>query len=170
MTAELFTGSTPTSEHRPVVSREISPARCGELLRSHCRGRVAWNAPDGPQILPVSYAMLDKWIILRTSPYGLLSQLVRRQTVAFEVEELQRDSTAGWTVLVRGTVQEIDRANLQLGRAVVDTVTAWGPGSRTLLLAITAGSVSGREFHGMTFSRAATPHLPQSDGTAVPTA
>ena len=140
-----------------MVSRELSPARCGELLRSHCRGRVAWTAPDGPQILPVSYAMLDRRIILRTSPYGLLSQLVERQTVAFEVEELQADSTAGWTVLVRGTVQELDRANLQVGRVVLDNVTAWGPGSRALLLAITAGSVSGREFHGMTFSPAATP-------------
>ena len=149
MTAEQrFMSATTSSDHPSVVSREISPARCGELLASHCRGRIAWTAPDGPQMLPVSYTMLNQRIILRTSPYGVLSQLVRRQAVAFEVEELQPDSSSGWTVLVRGTVQELDRANLQVGRAALDTVTAWAPGSRNLLLAITARSVSGREFRG----------------------
>ena len=147
MTAEPLMSSTRSSEHSPIVSREISPAGCGELLAAHCRGRVAWTAPDGPQILPVSYTMLDQRVILRTYPYGLFSQLVRRQAAAFEVEELRPDSSFGWTILVRGTVQELDCADLQAGQAALDRVTAWAPGSRNLLLVI-ARSVSGREFRG----------------------
>jgi hypothetical protein len=34
----------------------ISPARCQELLESQSIGRVAWQAADGPQILPVTCA------------------------------------------------------------------------------------------------------------------
>ena len=35
----------------------LPEARCRELLAAHTAGRVAWNAPDGPHVLPVSYAI-----------------------------------------------------------------------------------------------------------------
>jgi hypothetical protein len=49
--------------------RAISPARCQELLASQSVGRVAWQAADGPQILPVTYAWYEGTIIFRTSPH-----------------------------------------------------------------------------------------------------
>ena len=58
--------------------RRISPARCQELLESQIVGRIAWQAADGPQILPVTYAWHQGMIIFRTSPYGVLSELIGR--------------------------------------------------------------------------------------------
>ena len=46
----------------------LSRSRCQELLDSRSIGRVAWQAADGPQILPVTYASHGGTIIFRTSP------------------------------------------------------------------------------------------------------
>jgi uncharacterized protein len=66
----------PTDNEATGEFRAISPARCQELLESQTIGRVAWQAADGPQILPVTYAWYQGTIIFRTSPYGVLSELI----------------------------------------------------------------------------------------------
>ena len=68
MVEDRFIEYEPTSEFRA-----ISPTHCQELLQSQSVGRVAWQAADGPQILPVTYVWHDGTIIFRTSPYGVLS-------------------------------------------------------------------------------------------------
>ena len=86
MAPERFSDEDSTDEFTP-----ISPARCQELLESQSIGRVAWQAADGPQILPVTYACHDGTIIFRTSPYGVLSELVRPTDVALEIDELDQE-------------------------------------------------------------------------------
>ena len=51
MAEERFIDDEPTSEFRA-----ITPAHCEELLQSQSVGRIAWQAADGLQILPVTYA------------------------------------------------------------------------------------------------------------------
>ena len=51
----------------------ITPARCTELLSTQSVGRVAWQGPKGPQILPVTYVYYDGSIVFRTSPNSVLS-------------------------------------------------------------------------------------------------
>ena len=87
----------PTAEFTP-----LSPTRCQELLESQSIGRVAWQAADGPQILPVIYACHDGTVIFRTSPYGVLSELVRPTDVALEIDELDPEGRQGWSVVVQG--------------------------------------------------------------------
>lgn len=95
-----------TSRSRPrsheASYRELTPDRCAELLRRHTVGRVAWAAADGPQLFPVSYAWLDGQIVFQTSPYGVLSELVRRTEVVFEVDDLDAARLTGWSVIVHG--------------------------------------------------------------------
>jgi nitroimidazol reductase NimA-like FMN-containing flavoprotein (pyridoxamine 5'-phosphate oxidase superfamily) len=54
MSREGLGDEDSTGEFKPV-----SPRRCQELLESQSIGRVAWQAADGPQILPVTYACHD---------------------------------------------------------------------------------------------------------------
>ena len=44
-------------------------------------GRIAWQAANGPQILPITYTWHDDGLVFRTSPYGVLSELVRPKAV-----------------------------------------------------------------------------------------
>ena len=66
----------------------ISPGRCTELLQTQTIGRVAWQAADGPEILPVTYTWHENSVIFRTSPDGPLSELARPTDVAFEIDEV----------------------------------------------------------------------------------
>ena len=80
---------TSPSEGRPSTGNfgELSEAECKQLLTQHTAGRVGFMAAEGPQILPVTYQYRAGSVIFRTSPYGPLAGLVRRTSVAFEIDE-----------------------------------------------------------------------------------
>ena len=115
-----------TDEFKPV-----SPRRCQELLESQSIGRVAWQAADGPQILPATYAYHDGTIIFRTSPYGVLSELVRPTDVALEIDELDQESRQGWSVVVQGRAQGIAEPDQLVRMWTVGGVVPWASGVGT---------------------------------------
>lgn len=63
---------------------------------------MAWNAPDGPQVLPVTYGVYAGDIVFRTSPHGVLAQLDNPTIVAFGIDDLDQAHRAGWSVVARG--------------------------------------------------------------------
>lgn len=66
----------------------LTPAECQGLLQSRNIGRIAWNAASSPQILPISYGCAEGLLFFRTSPFGVLSELVRPTQVVLEVDDL----------------------------------------------------------------------------------
>ncbi len=123
---------------------EISRVRCEELLASRTVGRVAWNSADGPQLLPVTYAMFKGQVVFRTSPYGVLSQLVRPCKVVFEVDELDHSAATGWSVLVHGTAHGVGDPPELVELWTVDGLIPWAAGVRNLFIAIAPRTISGR--------------------------
>jgi len=139
MVEERFIDDESTSEFRA-----MSPAHCRELLASQSVGRVAWQAADGPQILPVTYAWHDGTIIFRTSPYSVLSELVRPTEVALEIDDLDQNSRRGWSVVVQGRAQGVAEPD-QLGRIwTAGGVVPWAAGVRNVFIQITPHKVTGR--------------------------
>ncbi|WP_260164975.1 pyridoxamine 5'-phosphate oxidase family protein [Terracoccus luteus] len=124
----------------------LSDRRCEEKIRAGEVGRVAWNSAHGPQLFPVSYAWCDDLIVFRTSPTGILSELTRRTSVVFEIDELQMDGHTGWSVLARGQAGAI-ASPAQLTRMwTVDGVDPWAPGLRNLFIGIAVDQLTGRVF------------------------
>jgi uncharacterized protein len=125
---------------------DLSTGRCYELLSQHSVGRIAWSAADGPQMFPLSYAWLDGIIVFRTSPYGILSELVQRTPVVFEVDEIQEAHRIGWSVILRGRAAGIASPD-QLSRpASISHAIPWASGHRNLVIAITPTEITGRAF------------------------
>jgi uncharacterized protein len=124
--------------------RAISPARCRELLESQSVGRVAWQAADGPQILPVTYAWHEGTIIFRTSPYGVLSELIRPTEVALEIDELDQKTRRGWSVVVQGRAQGVAEPDQLVRMWTVGGVVPWAAGVRNVFIQITPHKVTGR--------------------------
>ena len=129
---------------------ELSEARCRELLATTTVGRVGWNAPDGPQVLPVNFAWDAGQIVFRTSPYGVLAQLVHRQRVAFQVDEIDEAARSGWSVQVRGTAEGLKQSARLLGLWQSDSVVPWASGTRPLFIAITPTTITGRAVRAWT--------------------
>jgi uncharacterized protein len=124
--------------------RAMTPARCQELLESQTVGRIAWQAADGPQILPVTYAWHEGTIIFRTSPYGVLSELIRPTEVALEIDELDQKNRGGWSVVVQGRAQGVAEPDQLVRMWTVGGVVPWAAGVRNLFIQITPHRVTGR--------------------------
>ena len=124
--------------------RALGERECVELLRTHTVGRVAWQAADGPLVLPVTYAWHESAAVFRTSPYGVLSELVRPTDVALQIDELDERHRGGWSVLVQGRAEAVAEPSEVVGLWTVDGLVPWAPGVRNLFLRVTPRRISGR--------------------------
>lgn len=140
-------GESPTrrTSRRP-ASTDLSPAECQALLESRTIGRIGWTAGDGPQIFPVSYACVADLIVFRTSPFGVLSELVRPAQVVFEVDELDEGGHSGWSVIARGRAQAVASPALLTHLWTVDGAEPWAAGTRNLFIGIEVERLTGRWF------------------------
>lgn len=85
--------------------RDLDPLECEHLLRGGVVGRVALSTPDGPHIVPVSYAVVDDTVVIRTSAYSLLGSHGHNAMLAFEVdhvEHIDHERHIDWSVVARG--------------------------------------------------------------------
>jgi nitroimidazol reductase NimA-like FMN-containing flavoprotein (pyridoxamine 5'-phosphate oxidase superfamily) len=122
---------------------ELSEEVCREHLAQHSAGRIGFLTPAGPQILPVTYQFRNGNVVFRTSPSGVLSGLVRRSTVAFEIDEIDEQTHSGWSVLVLGFAQAMAH-NALLTSAWETGPVPWAEGTRNLFIEITPRTISGR--------------------------
>ena len=136
---------TSPANQNPSTSNfaELSEDECKELLAQHTAGRIGFLAPDGPQILPVTYQFRNGSVIFRTSPVGPLSGLIRRTSVAFEIDSIDEQNKSGWSVLVLGFAEAMAH-NYLLSAAWETGPVPWADGTRNLFIEIKPRKISGR--------------------------
>ncbi len=141
----------PPQDERPHAGNftELSETECKELLAQHTAGRVGFMAGEGPQILPVTYQYRTGSVIFRTSPHGPLAGLVRRTSVAFEIDAIDEQDRSGWSVLVLGFAEAMTHDRL-LKTAWETGPVPWAEGTRNLFIEITPRTISGRAVRSAT--------------------
>jgi nitroimidazol reductase NimA-like FMN-containing flavoprotein (pyridoxamine 5'-phosphate oxidase superfamily) len=149
--SEHRTGSQPDERPRHRSIRrlnyvDLTTGQCEVLLESRDIGRVGWNAGHGPQIFPVSYAWVADMIIFRTSPFGVLSELVRPTRVAFEVDDLDAAEHTGWSVIAQGRAEAVASPSLVTHLWRVDGAEPWASGVRNVFIGIGIERITGRSF------------------------
>lgn len=122
----------------------LSSAESMVLLRAHTVGRIAWQAADGPQMLPVTYVVHADRVYFRTAPSSILSELVRRTPVVFEVDDLDLHRHTGWSVVVHGIAEAVATPDAIAQLRVVPGFVPWAPGGRNLMIEVVPSTVSGR--------------------------
>jgi uncharacterized protein len=136
--------STGVVKQPPSHFREIPRDECEALLAAQRTGRVVWNPPDGPQVLPVTYGVYAGDIVFRTSPHGVLAQLDKPTIVAFEIDDLDQAHRAGWSVVVRGRARGIVAPHELVRLWTQPDIVPWAPGTRNLWIGISIRTISGR--------------------------
>ena len=124
--------------------QELGRQQCYELLATQEVGRVAWQAADALQILPVTYALFEGAIYFRTSPHSIVSELARPTEVAFEVDELDQERRTGWSVVVHGRSASVVPPENLSQRWELESLMPWAAGLRTLLVRVVPFGISGR--------------------------
>jgi nitroimidazol reductase NimA-like FMN-containing flavoprotein (pyridoxamine 5'-phosphate oxidase superfamily) len=122
--------------------RELSPSQCERLLRRGAFGRVVMATSDGPEIVPVNYAISADTVVIRTSPTGLLARHADGRSIAFEVDLVDESRWIGWSVVAHGTGQILpDPDDRSPDRVRART---WADGDRSCELRLAWTRLTGR--------------------------
>ncbi|HEX8509811.1 MAG TPA: pyridoxamine 5'-phosphate oxidase family protein [Propionibacteriaceae bacterium] len=124
---------------------ELSSSECRELLASHHFGRVGFVDQVGvlPMIIPVNYLLHGGRVVFRTDTGSKLSAAVHGAPVAFEVDGIDEERRIGWSVVIRGHLEEVtDAASLEQLRST--PLNVWAPGAKAHYLRVTVSQMSGR--------------------------
>jgi hypothetical protein len=119
---------------------DLGADECWELAATRPVGRLAWQGPAGPSIVPVNFVVDGRSVRVRTAAYSALARECDDNPVAFEVDELDEEAHTGWSVIMRGhaTIEYGDRAGGG------DEPEVWPAGSRALRLHVEVDEITGR--------------------------
>lgn len=122
---------------------ELDVDTCLGLLSRHHFGRVAVTDENGPVILPVNYLVDRGSVVFRTAQGTKLDAAVRVDRVAFEVDEIDEAARTGWSVVVRGVLEEVaDREELE--RLRLQPLEPFTGGERERFVRVWSASITGR--------------------------
>jgi nitroimidazol reductase NimA-like FMN-containing flavoprotein (pyridoxamine 5'-phosphate oxidase superfamily) len=125
--------------------RELSDAECLDRLAAAPVGRVAFVTPRGLQIIPVNYRLAGSVLMLSTTPGGSLAQLGDMGgPVTFEVDYHGEDFAVAWSVLMQGSLRNLDRAGRQRLAELQPPLRPWPGEAATSHLEFVPRHFSGR--------------------------
>lgn len=124
------------------VLEVLGDDECMRLLASGTVGRVGITIGAMPAIFPVNYALLGDVVVFRTGTGTKLRAALANTVVAFEVDEIDRATHSGWSVLVVGLASEL--TGPERDEALALPLEPWAPTGRDHVVAITEDVVSGR--------------------------
>jgi uncharacterized protein len=115
---------------------------CLRLLAGQAVGRVSTES-GSPAAMPVNYILDGQEVVFRLRRGSGVAAAARNAIVAFEVDEVDSRTHAGWSVLGIGESYEVDdRARLAaLARRMPDS---WAPRRSTHTIAVPLTVLSGR--------------------------
>ncbi len=136
---------THTIPARPGFIRELDEERCLALIASATVGRVAFVGTTGQQLLPVNFSLIDGTIYFQVAPDHVLAEMgTGLDDVAFGVEHRENMFQTAWSVVVSGSTSTVEDAELIERIINVQRLRPWAPGDRSLVVALTPRSISGR--------------------------
>lgn len=101
----LSTGGPPT-DHRGLAV--LTAEQCLARLRSTPVGRLAFLAAGEIAVLPVNHAVADDHVVFRTTWGSKLRAAAAAKPVAYEADSWDPVTGTGWSVLLRGTAEQVD--------------------------------------------------------------
>jgi len=124
---------------------QISPLSvddCWSALAGADLGRIGFDLGRGPRIHPVNFVLDGRSVLVLTAEdteLGLFEELFSAGAmVAFEVDEVDRPSRTGWSVLLSGHLKRMGAQD------AVPDLEPWADGERTELLRLVPVEVTGR--------------------------
>lgn len=120
----------------------IERQECLELLAADEIGRLAIIEGGQPLILPVNYAFDGEQVVFRTGEGSKLNASHGGQA-CFEIDGFDREQRCGWSVLVRGRLEEVTARDSEALERLRDLADPW-LGDRPSLVRLVPWVMSGR--------------------------
>jgi nitroimidazol reductase NimA-like FMN-containing flavoprotein (pyridoxamine 5'-phosphate oxidase superfamily) len=124
----------------------LSPAECRRLLAASAVGRLGYSTVNGPRIVPMNYTVVGERLVFRTTTDTEAGRCANGAQVAFEVDQVDESTHAGWSVLATGEADQITARELQF-LDVYQVPDPWPEGERSLFLQLPLDALTGRRVH-----------------------
>jgi len=118
---------------------------CWALLRANEVGRLAVAIGSHPDVFPINYVVDHGTIVFRTAEGTKLAAAVLGVAVAFEIDGYDATSGEAWSVVVKGSAEEIE-ATYGLFDAYNFPLFPWNAAPKHRFVRITAVQTTGRRF------------------------
>ena len=123
---------------------ELSDAQSWALLRQAVVGRLAVVVDGAPEIFPVNHVVDQGSVVFRTANGTKLAGALGHR-VAFEVDGYDPDSASAWSVVLKGTAQDV-RGLYNMLEAFELRLFPWHSAPKPFFMRIEPDSLSGRRF------------------------
>jgi hypothetical protein len=121
---------------------EMPRPECLGKLAATRVGRVAYNSPDGPVVVPVNGRVIGTDVFLRTRTGSPLAIALRDTKASYQIDGFDQFDQSGWSVLVQGDASWATAADLPAYPS--EWPVPWAAGPRLTYIRIRATEVSGR--------------------------
>lgn len=122
---------------------EISPAECRRLLASVPIGRLAFTVGALPTVEPVHFALRGDEVLIPARRGGRVESASRGAVVAFEVDEYDAATGAGWSVTVVGPSRVLSDA-AEVAALHAGGLVPWASATESCVVALRTSRVTGR--------------------------
>jgi nitroimidazol reductase NimA-like FMN-containing flavoprotein (pyridoxamine 5'-phosphate oxidase superfamily) len=120
----------------------LDEAECLRLVEGARIGRLAVCRGSISAVLPVAFILVGGEVFFFTGSGTKWDAALRQQLVTFEVDELNLDTNAGWSVMIVG--QALAASAAMRARAEALGLCPWAAGERHHLVRVRPDFVSGR--------------------------
>lgn len=121
----------------------LTPEECMSLAATMPIGRIVFTDRALPAVQPVNFLIDDGSVIIRTAQGSKLAAATRNAIVAFEIDEFDQLSHAGWSVTMVGRAQSV-RDPAESARLAELPLYTWAPGPRDRFIRIRPEHITGR--------------------------
>ena len=117
---------------------------CWRLVGSHGVGRVVFKGDTYTQIVPTTYDAVSDTAYFRAPTFGELARRVDGHTASLQVDDIDRSTFTGWSVLMTGTAHRVGDAATVASLWSLGRPHAWFPGPQTQWIALPVDHVRGQ--------------------------
>ena len=136
----------------PKALEGMSRREAVDRLSTAVVGRMVFTSGALPAVVPVTFAVHDGAVVLRTAPSTRLAAAADGGVIAFEADEVDPVTRTGWSVVVTGVAQVVDDPQQQaIIRSVVEP---FAPGHHEVYVRLPLTVVTGRRILAAGVSKA----------------
>lgn len=122
----------------------LDAGECWRLVGDHGIGRVVFAGDTWTQIVPTTYDAVNGTAYFRAPTFGELARRVDGHTASLQVDDLDRDTLTGWSVLMTGTAHRVEDAATVASLWSLGRPHAWFPGKQTQWIALPVDTMRGQ--------------------------
>lgn len=124
----------------------LSRAECLRLLGSVPFGRLIYTVAALPAVQPVNFAIHGDAVIIRTASESKLAAATRNSVVAFQADQIDAQTRAGWSVTVVGRSYEAVEPG-ELAELALTGLEAWAHPASDHFIVVRIEQITGRWLH-----------------------